>query len=134
MAALRILLGDIADEWKSIVEEIARDNPDVRIVGREEEPLDVLLFAKSENVDVVLLSQEPDGIEPGVCSHLVLEFPNVAIVLVPVKGGKNVLCRLVLSKEVRTASKKTLARMLMKFKNSDDSKRNRTRERAALGV
>src|SRR5260370_40137697 len=120
MAAVRILLGNIADEWKSMVEEIARDNPDVSIVGRVEKPLDVLLFAKSENVDVILLSQEPDGSEPGVCSHFVLEFPNVAIVLVPVKGGTNVLCRIALSKEVHTESKETVTGMLININNSDD--------------
>jgi hypothetical protein len=112
MAATRILLGDIADEWKSIVEEIARDNPNVSIVGREEKPLDLLLFAQNESVDVVLLSQEPDGSEPGVCSHFVLEFPNAVIVLVPAKGGVNVLCRIALSKQVGAASKETLTRML----------------------
>lgn len=112
MAATRILLGDIADEWKSLVEEIARDNADVSIVGRVNKPLDLLLFAKNEHVDVVLLSQEPDGSEPGVCSHFVLEFPNVVIVLIPVKGGTNVLCRIALSKEVRTASREALTGML----------------------
>jgi hypothetical protein len=118
MAATRVLLGDIADEWKSMVEEVARHNPDVSIVGRVEKPLDLLLFAKNENVDVVLLSQEPDGSEPGVCSHFVLEFPNVVIVLVPVRGGTNVLCRIALSKEIRTASKETLTRMLITFNKS----------------
>jgi hypothetical protein len=113
MAATKILVGDIAAEWKSIVEEIARDNPNVNIVGRVENSLDVLLFAKDESVDAVLLPQEPDGSEPGVCSHFVLEFPNVVIVLVPVKGGTNVLCRIAMSKEVRPASKETLARMLI---------------------
>lgn len=120
MAATRILLGDIADEWKLMVEEIARDNPDVSIVGRVEEPLDVLLFAKTENVDVVLLSQEPDGGEPGVCSHFVLEFPNVVIVLVPVKGGVNVLCRIALFKEVCAASQETFTRMLTILKDIRD--------------
>jgi len=116
MAATRILLGDISDDWKSIVEEIARDNPEISIVGRVTKPLDVLLFAKSENVNVVLLSQEPDGSEPGVCSHFVLEFPNVAILLVPVKGGTSELWRIALSKEVPPGSKETLIRMLMNLR------------------
>jgi chemotaxis response regulator CheB len=120
MAAPRILVGDIAAEWKSIVEEIARDNPGINIVGQVENPLDVLLFAKDESVDVVLLSQEPDGSEPGVCSHFVLEFPNVVIVLVPVKGGTNVLSRIALSKKVCPASKESLTSLLIKFNNGDD--------------
>jgi hypothetical protein len=120
MAATRILLGDIADEWKSMVEGIARDNPEISIVGRVEKPLDVLLFAKNENVDVVLLSQKRDGSEPGVCSHFVLEFPNIVIVLVPVTGGTNVLCRIALSKKVRTASKETLTGMLITFNDTAD--------------
>jgi|SRR5579872_2484300 len=116
MAATRILLGEISDDWKSIVEEIARDNPEISIAGRVAKPLDVLLFAKSENVDVVLLSQEPDGSEPGVCSHFVLEFPNVAILLVPVKGGTNALWRIALSKEIPPGSKETLTNLLIKLR------------------
>jgi hypothetical protein len=79
-----------------------------------------LLQAKSENVDVVLLSQEVDGSEPGVASHFVLEYPNVAVVLVPANGGSNVLCRTALYKEVHAASKETLRKMLRKFKSSED--------------
>jgi hypothetical protein len=114
MAATRILLGDIAEEWKSMVEEIASGNPDISIIGQVQTPIDVLLCAKSENVDVVLLAQERDGSEPGVCSHVVLEFPEVAVVLVPVKGGRNVLCRIARSKEECGASKEALTRMLLR--------------------
>ena len=120
MPVVRILLGNIGGNWKSMVEDIAKDNSDIQIVGHVENPVDVLLQARSENVDVVVLSQEIDGSEPGIASHFVLEYPNVAVVLVPANGGGNVLCRTALYRETHTASKEALRKMLRKFKSSED--------------
>src|SRR5215467_1628586 len=75
---VRILLGAIATEWRRMLLDLARDDGDLEIVGTAEHAMDVLLQAEELKVNVVVLSQLPDGHEPGVCSHLMLEFPNVA--------------------------------------------------------
>lgn len=114
MPSVKILLGDIGDEWRAIAEEIAEDSADLTIVGQMDKPVDMLLRAKGEHVDVVVLSQDPNGSEPGLCSHFLLEYPNIALVLVPVKGGPNVLCRTAIHKEVQVASKEAFRKMLIR--------------------
>src|SRR5262249_29709069 len=72
---------------------------DLQIVGTAEDAMDVLLQAEQLKVNVVVLAQLPDGQEPGVCSHLMLEFPNVAVLLLPAAPVGDILWRMVLHKE-----------------------------------
>lgn len=111
-AVKKILLGKIANEWKTIAEEIARDDVNLSIVGEADKPIDTFLKTRDEDVDIVVLSQEPDGSDPGLCSHFLLEYPNIVLVLVPVKDGPNVLCRTAMYREVETASKEAFRNML----------------------
>src|SRR3979411_3138826 len=108
MPTVKILLGAIGTEWRRTVEQRRGENGKLQIVGEVEQLVDILLQARRANADVVVLSQEPHGGEPGVCSHLLLEYPNVVIVLVPSDGGPNVLCRMALYREVRDASREAL--------------------------
>lgn len=108
MPSLRILLGEINSEWASLVKRLAAADQEIKIVGQVKAPLDLLLQAKMLNVDVVVISQLPDGEEPGICSHLVLEVPNVIIVLVPSSAAPAMLNRTVLYKDQLPASEQAL--------------------------
>ena len=112
MPIMRILLGEIGTTWKSSIRELAKQHTGVEIVGEARDSLDVLLQVRNEHADVVIISQTPEGNEPGICSHLLLEYPNVVLILVPSDGGADVLCRMILCKEVRQASKEALLSML----------------------
>jgi hypothetical protein len=96
---MRILLGEIGAEWKRILLELASHDNDLEIVGTAEHAMDVLLRVAELKANVVVLAQLPGGGEPGVCSHLMLECPNVAILLLPASCGYGVLWRMVLRKE-----------------------------------
>lgn len=115
MPIVKMLLGEIGTEWKRIVEELVAENGKLLIVGEAEKPVDILLQARKANADVVVLSQELQGGEPGVCSHLLLEYPNVVVVLVPSEDGPNVLCRMALYREIREASSEVFRDMLRKL-------------------
>ena len=97
--AVRILLGEIATEWRRMLVDLARDDSDLEIVGTAEHAMDVLLQAEELKVHVVVLAQLPGGHEPGVCSHLMLEFPNLAVLLLPASPASDILWRMVLRKE-----------------------------------
>ncbi|MFZ0771776.1 MAG: hypothetical protein WCA49_16270 [Candidatus Sulfotelmatobacter sp.] len=88
---LRILLGKIGAEWRATLAELARPENDLEIVGRVDDALDILLQTEELKPDVVVLAQPPGGGEPGVCSHLMLEHPNVAVLLLPTSSGSR-LC------------------------------------------
>jgi len=115
MPTVKILLGEIGTEWKRTVKELVAENGELLIVGEVEKPVDILLQARRANADVVILSQELQGGEPGVCSHLLLEYPNVVVVLVPSDDGPDVLCRMALYREVRDASGEVFRNMLGKL-------------------
>jgi len=96
---VRILLGKISAEWKHTLEELAQDDSELEIVGAAENSMDILLQAQDLRPDVVVLLQAPGGKEPGVCSHLILEYPNLAVLLLPGNRKGEVLQRMVLRKE-----------------------------------
>jgi hypothetical protein len=97
--SLRILLGKISPDWMAVIAELVRSDSGLEIVGVLESPLDVLLRTKELSADLVVLSQLRDGGEPGICSHFLLEYPNVELLLLPASPGENVLWRMVLRKQ-----------------------------------
>jgi AmiR/NasT family two-component response regulator len=101
---LRVLLGEISSEWEQTIQRLAAADQGLKIVGQVNDPLRLLLEAKTLRADVVVVSQLPDGSEPGICSHLVLELPNVIVVLVPASPGNHGLIRMVLFRELLPAS------------------------------
>src|SRR6266403_6385960 len=115
MPNVKILLGDIGTAWGQAVRELVGENDQLQIVGQAQKPVDILLQAKTANADVVVLSQALHGGEPGICSHLLLEYPNLVVVLVPSESGPNLVCRIVLHREVREASREALRIMLRKL-------------------
>jgi DNA-binding NarL/FixJ family response regulator len=115
MPNVKILLGDIGTAWTRVVRELVGENDQLHIVGQAEEAIDILVQVKRADADVVVLSQVLYGGEPGICSHLLLEYPNLVVVLVPSDSGPNVVCRIVLHREVREASREALRIMLRKL-------------------
>lgn len=95
----RILLGAIGEGWKRTLLELVQADSDLEIVGTVEDAIDLLLQAEQLKADVVVLAQLPGGGEPGICSHLMLEYPNVAVLLLPDNAEGEVLWRMVLRKE-----------------------------------
>jgi len=99
MPIVRILLGSVSREWKRKIIEVVGSDHNLEIVGDVADPLDLLVQARERKTDVIVLSQLPDGGEPGICSHLLLEHPNMVLVLLPDPFGPDVLCRMVMQKE-----------------------------------
>ena len=120
---LRILLGKLSADWMAIIGEIARLDDGLEIVGVLESPLDILLRTAELRPDMVLLPQLRGGGEPGICSHFLLEYPNVELLLLPGTPGANSVLRMVLRKENCGEASKHLLHGLMQaaFKAGDSS-------------
>ncbi len=109
----RILLGTISAGWQRTLLDLVQADSDLEIVGATDDAVDLLMQIQQLKADVVVLSQLPGGGEPGVCSHLLLEYPNVTVLLLPPNGGYETLCRMVLRKEIwKRVSKETLREAL----------------------
>lgn len=98
MPSARILLGPIAPEWNRFLTGLAASDHELQIVGVAEDLVDLLVEVKRLEADVVVLSQLPNGSEPGICTHLVLEHPNVRVLLLPARAH-NLAFSLVLRKQ-----------------------------------
>ncbi|SRR5260370_19333277 len=111
-------MADIGAAWTRTLRELVAENKELQIVAEAKELIEILLHSRRTKVDIVILPQTPDGGEPGICSHLLLEYPNLVVVLIPPEAGPNMLCRTVLYREVREASKETLRLMLRKLNSN----------------
>jgi hypothetical protein len=79
-SSLRILIANVPadlEEW--LVQEV-QDQEDIEIVGQICGYMNILIAAQ-EDVDVVVMSVEELQPPPGICSHLLAEFPNMKILL-----------------------------------------------------
>ncbi len=107
--SIRIFIGEIGPELTSTLNEILRADGEFEIVGEGGDAVDLLLRINEVHADVVILRQPAGGREPGICSHLLLEYPNLAVVLLPDEKGRDILRRLMLREERwNDASKESL--------------------------
>jgi DNA-binding NarL/FixJ family response regulator len=113
MPGVRILLSGISKEWRHLLRELALEEG-MEVVGEASEPFDLLLQAKHSGADVVVLSQLENGAEPGVCSHLLLEYPNRMVLLLPASPGAGTPCWIVLRREVMKSGSRDDLRDLLR--------------------
>jgi DNA-binding NarL/FixJ family response regulator len=109
MPNVRIVLGQISPEWNRTLIEAAHLDRALEIVGVAEDPVTLLMQVEELKADVVILSQLPDGTEPGICSHILLEHPNLCVLLLPTCRRSGAILSLVFRKErLKDASMETL--------------------------
>jgi DNA-binding NarL/FixJ family response regulator len=111
---VRILLGTIGAEWQRTLLDLAQSDGDLEIVGMAASAMDLLLQVEELKADVVVLSQVSGGEEPGICSHLMLEYPDVAVLLLPGTPRRNAVWRMVLRKESWKDASKEILRTALK--------------------
>lgn len=111
---VRILLGTIGAEWQRTLLDLAKSDGDLEIVGMAASAMDLLLQVEELNADVVVLSQIGGGEEPGICSHLMLEYPDVAVLLLPSTPRRNAVWQMVLRKESWKEASKEILRTALK--------------------
>lgn len=75
---IRVLLANRPRMMREVLTEMIRRQEDMELVGEVLEPLDVLVAVREMRADAVVLALE-DYEEPGLCSHLLTEYPNLTI-------------------------------------------------------
>ncbi len=71
------MLGNISPEWSRLLIDLADFDDELEILGATKDLVGLLVELEELKADVVVRWQLQDGSEPGICSHLVLEHPNV---------------------------------------------------------
>ncbi len=82
---IRILLVDDHVILRAGLRALLGTEPDMEVVGEVLDPLDLLVAVKEMEADAVILAVK-DSEEPGLCSHLLAEYPNLAILCLALEG------------------------------------------------
>ena len=78
MQPIRILLTAIPRMLAEVVRQVVAEQTDMVVVGEVTGGMDLLLAAGLTGADLVILGLE-DSQLPGVCSHLVGEYPQIKV-------------------------------------------------------
>ncbi len=78
MGKIRILLANRPQMMRELVREMISRQNDMEVVGEVLNPVDLLVAVKEAEAHAVILALGDSG-EMGLCSHLLAEFPNLAV-------------------------------------------------------
>jgi hypothetical protein len=90
-SALRVLLANVPTLLPEWLARVLEEQEDIEIVDQLRGYVEMLLAAQ-KGVDVVVLSAQELQPLPGICSHLLSEYPAIKVMLLSPSGDKAILC------------------------------------------
>ena len=88
MVRIRVLLAVWRMKETAFLKTMLLQEPDIEIVGEAVDNIDALLKVGSTGADIVAVDLPPRGKDPGLCSHLLAEYPDVIILALSEEGDK----------------------------------------------
>jgi len=82
---IRILLANRPPILLEVMREMVQRQEDMEVVGEILDPVGLLVAVRDLEADAVILTLK-DYEEPGLCSHLVTEYPNLIILSLAADG------------------------------------------------
>ena len=86
MKRIRVLLATLPPLVNGLLTHLIQDQPDMKVVDAVSEPVQLLVAVKDSRADVVVLPLPTSGEMPGICSHLLAEFPDLLILALSLSG------------------------------------------------
>lgn len=90
---IRIVLAHLPLKAHMFIREMVRRQEDMEIVGETLHPFDLLVAVKEQTADAVILSTR-DSEVPGLCSHLLAEYPRLTVLALNLEAGRAFLKQL----------------------------------------
>ncbi len=82
---IRVLIANLSGVLLQLILELIGREGDMELIGQVQGSIEVLEFA-GESIDVLVLGAESPYPLPGICSHLLSEYPNLRILVVAGSG------------------------------------------------
>jgi hypothetical protein len=79
-SAIRIVIGDMPEVLLRLLAQAIHERHDMVLVGEGQDPIGMLQVMR-DDVDVAILGSDTVADCPGICSHLLSEYPHLKIVL-----------------------------------------------------
>jgi DNA-binding NarL/FixJ family response regulator len=86
VSKITILLANLPQMMREVLRSIIAYQVDMEIVGEFPDPVELLLAAKETRADAVIVEMAGTE-EPGLCSHLLAECPNITILVLALAGN-----------------------------------------------
>lgn len=93
MNQIRVLLAEMPQMLRDAFTQLVAGQPDMRLVGNLADPLGLLLAAGQTRTDAIIMGLR-DSEFPGICSHLLGEYPHIKVVGITRDGRRAFLYEL----------------------------------------
>lgn len=99
MKKIKVLLANKPRILRESLKDLIQGQPDMEVVAEVFDPVELLLKVGETHADVVLVELPDAAKDPGICSHLLAEYPEVLILAVSSGSGRAFLYRQTLSRQ-----------------------------------
>jgi DNA-binding NarL/FixJ family response regulator len=87
MKKIRIVLANRPRMARQVVRDMIERQDDMEVVREAQGRFELLIAVKETHADAVILSMG-DSEVPGLCSHLLAEYPGLTILALGIEGGR----------------------------------------------
>lgn len=100
MERIKVILSLRPGMLRKVLRKRIGCQPDMEIVGELTDPVAVLIGAAETEADVVILAAPSGEPDPGICSHLLGEYPHLVILALDQERGVTLLYHRVATREI----------------------------------
>ena len=86
MNRIRVLLATLPPLVSGLLTHLIQGQTDMEVVDAVSQPVQLLLAVKDTRAQVVIVPLPGSGEIPGICSHLLAEFPDLLILALSITG------------------------------------------------
>ena len=79
---VKILLVDVPSELRNVLQNVIEHQENMLVVGEAFDPVDLLVTVDESDADVVIMGHPDADQMPGICTHLLAEFPILLIMII----------------------------------------------------
>jgi hypothetical protein len=101
VAPIRVILALGPTILQRLLRDLIEREEGVEVVDETDDPVDLLMAVRRTEANVVLIAWPKSGEMPGICTHLLLEFPELLVIGLPEKGADPVFCQLRINHQQR---------------------------------
>jgi DNA-binding NarL/FixJ family response regulator len=76
---INILMMNVPDEIRTALKELIQSQGNMKMVGEASDPIHLLLTVNDTQADVVIMGDTPSDRVPGICTHLLAEYPDLLV-------------------------------------------------------
>ena len=99
MGKVRVLLANKPRMLRELLRSLIQRQADMEVMGEVLDPVELLLAVDETQADVVVVDLPESGEEPGICSHLLAEYPQLLVLALSPGRDRAILYRQSIIKE-----------------------------------